>query len=169
MTITCPDCQAPLEPLNGEAHCESCNTDLALGGLERLGGLRHHRRTARLAAALASVQATAVVVIAAAAKITLLKINSAATLEALFLALSVAGVGRGSRRSLLPKAACGTARTGAASRTRRAAGAAGAARTGTAGTGRPASAVSGRIAAGAAVASAGGAGILPERQSDHAE
>jgi uncharacterized protein YbaR (Trm112 family) len=23
MTITCPDCQAPLEPLNGVAHCET--------------------------------------------------------------------------------------------------------------------------------------------------
>jgi hypothetical protein len=30
MTITCPDCQAPLEPLNGVAHCESCNKDIAL-------------------------------------------------------------------------------------------------------------------------------------------
>ena len=30
MTITCPDCQAPLEPLNGMAHCESCNKDIAL-------------------------------------------------------------------------------------------------------------------------------------------
>ena len=30
MTITCPDCQAPLEPLNGVAHCENCNKDIAL-------------------------------------------------------------------------------------------------------------------------------------------
>lgn len=30
MTITCPDCQTPLEPLNGVAHCESCNKDIAL-------------------------------------------------------------------------------------------------------------------------------------------
>lgn len=30
MTITCPDCQAPLEPQNGVAHCESCNKDIAL-------------------------------------------------------------------------------------------------------------------------------------------
>ena len=30
MTITCPDCQTPLEPLNGVAHCENCNKDIAL-------------------------------------------------------------------------------------------------------------------------------------------
>lgn len=30
MTITCPDCRAPLEPQNGVAHCESCNKDIAL-------------------------------------------------------------------------------------------------------------------------------------------
>ena len=30
MRITCPDCQATLEPQNGVAHCENCNKDIAL-------------------------------------------------------------------------------------------------------------------------------------------
>jgi primosomal protein N' len=30
MSITCPECQAPLEPQNGVAHCDSCNKDIAL-------------------------------------------------------------------------------------------------------------------------------------------
>ena len=30
MTITCPDCQATLEPQNGVAQCENCKKDIAL-------------------------------------------------------------------------------------------------------------------------------------------
>lgn len=30
MSITCPECRAPLESQNGVAHCDSCNKDIAL-------------------------------------------------------------------------------------------------------------------------------------------
>ena len=150
------------------------NTDLALGCLQGLGGLRRNRRTALLAAALAPVQTTAVVIIAAATKIALLEVNSAATLKALLFALSVAGVrGRG-RRSLLPKAASRTTGTGATSRTGCAAGATKASGTETAGSasaiaGRvaagPASAITRRITAGAAITLASGAGFLRGRSA----
>lgn len=33
MSVICPDCHAELEPVNGMAHCEMCDKDIALQAL----------------------------------------------------------------------------------------------------------------------------------------